>query len=80
MPPNQIGHPVLLSTHNGSLARFRFFAMRVPQPEYGDRVAPPREALCLRDLAPDVGQALLQRLLVDALRVVGQVGVPKQAF
>ena len=50
--------------------------MGVPQPEDGDGVAPPRESLGLRDLAPDVGQALLQRLLVDALRVVGEVRVP----
>ena len=50
--------------------------MRVPQPQNGNGVEPVIEIFCLRDLPPDVGQALLQRLLVDALRVVGEVRVP----
>ena len=49
--------------------------MRVPQLQDGDGVEPVGEVPRLGDLPPDVGQALLQRLLVDALRVFPEVGV-----
>ena len=51
--------------------------MGMPQPQDGDGVEPVGEALCLGDGPPDVGQALLQRLLVDALRVVGEIRIPE---